>query len=219
MRVSTKKFKLKCLFIKIQLLFLLEMLNIIFQLAKVDEFPSQKVAKIMSESNIRNINRGLSNINNPVVPYHNSHNAKMINGQLEQDLDELINRLNGTVDTNDLSNIKKSEVIDLYRHKIILLNSNLKSATKALEQSAAEVNELLMKETFASKISEKQELLYWGVQLDNERMELEISELDHYSQTLKLSVASFQKKICKEEKARVEVMKVVTLKEHEIQGN
>lgn len=195
------------------------MLNIIFQLAKVDEFPNQKVAKIMSESNIRNINRGLSKMNNPVVPYHNSHNAKMINGQLEQDLDELITRLNGTVDTNDLSNIKKSEVIDLYRHKIILLNSNLKSVTKSLEQSAAEVNELLMKETFASKIAEKQELLYWGVQLDNERMELEISELDHYSQTLKLSVASFQKKICKEEKARAEVMKVVTLKEHEIQGN
>ena len=195
------------------------MLSVIFQLTKVDEFPSEKVTKIMSESNIRNNNTGLCNPNNSAAPYQNSHNSKIINAQLEQDLDELINKLNDTADTNSFSNIKTSEVIELYRHKINLLNSNLTSVTSSLERTVAEVNELLMKETFASKISEKQELFNWGLQLDNERMELEIKQMDHYSQTLKLSVASFQKKICKEEKARAEDLKFLKLKQIELKGN
>ncbi|CAO1326626.1 unnamed protein product [Diamesa serratosioi] len=194
-----------------------KMLNVIFQLTKVDEFPSQKVTKIISESNIRNIDRNLSNLNNPVAAYQNSHNSKKINVELEENLNDLINKLNETADKNNFANVRTSEVIELYRHKIILLNSNLTNVTSSLERAVAEVNELLMKETFASKISEKQELLNWGLQLDNERMEQEIKEIDHYSQSLKLSVATFQKKICKEEKARAQDLKNLTLKQLELQ--
>lgn len=196
-----------------------EIITILFELTKIENFPNQKVASMLAKSGTRA--EGSSTQPSCKSFQHRDiqfKSAKLINKHFYHDVNCLIERINGKLDNNEIESTKISDVIHLYRLKIIGLNDQLTSVTTSLERSTTEITELKQKIASFGELTEKQEFVNWSLQLTNERLSEELAPLEKVVQTLKDSLTTFQKRIDNSERALIECKKMLQIRTKELEG-
>lgn len=193
-----------------------EILEILFKLSSVQNFPNRKVALILSRCGTRA--EGLNSKTPSEMRQRRNTSSKSISGQLRQNVEVLIERINEKLDTGDVKNVTTTDMIQLYRNKIDFLNDHLMTVNESLDRSMTEIGELKQKIASFRSMTDKQEFINWCLQLNNERMMGEAKEMSRVTSSLKGSIDLFQTKLDKKEAAIHQTTKTLQLKFEEIKG-
>ena len=142
----------------------------------------------------------------------------MQSSQLEQKLDSLISVINGKLEKNEINSVLSSNIVDIYRHKVNLLNDRIDSLTNQIRKSA-EVNLTSAHEVQSYKIIiDRQEMMNFQLQISNETMSVENHNLLVATQALTKSASEFQNKIEKSEGKIITFQQKINGKEIEIKS-
>lgn len=195
-----------------------DIISILFYLTRIENFPNKKVANLLSKSSSQWMYSDTSFEDNKQRPETSSGTSKYINRQLLMDLNELIARVNRKIDNNEIKSLRNSDVIELYRQKINYLTDNLNSVNETLDKYTEISRDLKHQNTGLLKLGEKQELINWCLELDNELLLRENHKLENACIQLKQSIGTFRNKIDKEIAENVRIKKSLSVTEFEIQS-
>lgn len=193
-----------------------EILEILFKLSAVENFPNQKVSSILSRCGTRA--EGLERKSPTKMRSRSNSTPKFITGKLAQDMETLIERINEKLDKNDMKNIATSDMLQLYRYKIDFLSDQLMSVNESLDRSMTEIGELKQKIASFRSMTDKQEFFNWCLVLDNERLTGEAKDMMRLTSSLKNSITLFQNKLEKKEDEVHRADKEMQLKIKEIKS-
>lgn len=178
-----------------------DILMILFELSRVDNFPNKKIVSLLAKSGTRSETIASQSLYQSLQRRDiQTKNAKFISLKMADELFETIQRVNTRLDNNE--DAKDSDIAHLNRMKISYLNDHLTSITSSLDRSTTEINELNQKIASFRTVSEKQEFNNWCLQLDKERMVSETQSLISTNKMLQDSLSSFKSRIDKEETRR-----------------
>lgn len=193
-----------------------EVLMILFDLSSVSGFPNQKIAAILSRSGTRADASATQSLYNSIHRRDvQSKTSRFLSRTLSEEVDRVIRIIDSNMDSNEMA--KNSNVIQLYRQKINMLNDHLSSVTQSLDRSTLEIADYKHKIVQHANVTEKQEFHNWCLHLDNERLIAEFQCLSKANACLKTSVTDFQSRITKDEAKKVECQKKLNLKDKEIE--
>lgn len=196
-----------------------DILMILFKLATIENFPNKKVASILSRDGTRADDLSSCTLHKQFERCDiQTRTTKFLNGTLGVEIEELIERISVKLDNNEIANIKTTDVVQLYRQKINILNHHLTSVTSNLDQSTKQIAELHQKLASFRDVTEKQEFVNWCLQLDIERQTVELQNSTSVNQALKTSLGNFQAKLDKEETKKHDAQKSLKLQIKEIEG-
>lgn len=184
----------------------------------IENYPSEKVAHLLSNSYQGTLLDESKSREIQQKAQSSSNTSKYINRIMGSELDTLINRINDKLDNNELDSLKNSEIISLFRHKNNYYNNHLNALNASLDKSVDLCQELQHQNSVFRKIVEKQELVNWCLEMDNENLQKENHTLVDAQSKLKSSISSFQNKITKENQAKAQAQKLLKLKELETES-
>lgn len=193
-----------------------EILDILFKLAAVENFPNRKISSILSRCSI----------NSEIVEEKSTTNTKrssdcatkFVAGQLAEEIEQLIKRINQKINSGDINNVAITDLMQLFRLKNDICNDQLTSVNEALDLSTFENGRLKQKIGTLNLLTSKQDFITWCHQLDKERLAGEGKDLTQIIKSLKNSIDAFQKKLEKKEASIHQTEKALRLKTKEIQG-
>ncbi|CRK90995.1 CLUMA_CG004683, isoform A [Clunio marinus] len=196
-----------------------DILEKIFNLMSIENFPKRKVISLLSKSGakIADGNQSKEVSISMQCRENEMKSFNFIDVKLRDELHEVISRINEKLDNDEIRNGGIPDIIQLYRQKIENLNDTLATLQSNLNASMKTVAELQQQIVFNQTVTEKQEFANWCLHLDNGRLIKENEELLLKITTLKSSLSSFQQRIDKEEMSKVQNEKKIKIQAKEIE--
>lgn len=194
-----------------------DILVMLLQLSGTKNFPTQKVANILSQdiarngSSAKNLQPNSSNIRRRESSSIAA--SRFMSRILTDEFTVLIERVNQKLDENEP--VDSKDIAQLYRQKMRGLNDQLESVTSSLDNVSRQLTEHQHRILSFRSISEKQEFKLWCVQMDKDRVLKEVGVLNSQNALLKKSVEIFK---AEAEHKEAEKQKVLNLKTVEIES-
>lgn len=193
-----------------------EILMVLLQLSNTDNFPNEKIASVWSNCSITTSLEASDGFHKNLQKRDNDfRSARLINSEVNSELDLLIQRINEKLDKNDMET-STANVVECYRQKINFLNYQLTSLSSSIEMRSAENMKQRQMILTMLKQSERQEFKNWSLQLDRERMSTEFKDLRQENSMLKKTLSQFQVRMDKIEDQNHKSEKLLMLKVKEI---
>lgn len=191
-----------------------EVLIMMFDLAKLNDYPSAKIASYLSKRGSHS-GKSSTQLYNALKRRESQQGySQNIDRGIERKLNALIDKINEKVDNNELEKVGTSDIINLYRQKMNFLNNSLSCMTETQEKFA----QLEQQYSTTQKWMEKQEFLNWCQQLHIERATNDNTALTDVNKSLAETIATFRKKVTKEEEKRKQLQRTVTLKDLKVES-
>lgn len=193
-----------------------DILEILFKLAAVENFPNKKVSSLLSRCN-----KKLAFLEEkPMLRSRSGSDitTKLVAVQLAEEMEQLIARINEKMESGDINNVATNDLLQIFRQRNDVSNDQLMSVNEALDQSMFEYHELKQKIGTMNSLMSKQDFMIWCLQLDKERLIGEAKESMRVVGSLKSSIDIFQKKLDKKEASIYQSEKMLQLKVEEIKG-
>lgn len=185
-----------------------EVVKICVQLSNIEEFPSDLTAELLTRSTTR------KNFHFNVVTEKNSPDtlySKAIKDKISNQLEDTIDLINKTLQNNDVSKLRISDVIEIYSRKIDIVQGVNDSLQRKIDESSAmncELNKII--QSYAS-ISQQQDTYNWSLETEKEILEnskkekmLRILELENENYQLKDSVKTFSARLLEQNDIHME---------------
>ena len=193
-----------------------EILDILFKLAAVENFPNRKISSLLSRciKNSEMVEKKLTE----KTRRSSDCATKYVAGQLAEEIEQLIKRINQKMNSGEINNVAITDLMQLFRLKNDICNDQLSSVNEALDQSTFENGQLKQKIGTLNSLISKQDFITWCHQLDKERLTGEGKNLTQIVTSLTNSIDAFQKKLDKKDGAIHQTEKALRMKTKEIQG-
>lgn len=135
---------------------------------------------------------------------------------LEERMDELISNINKEMTNNNFNDIRTTQIIELYQHKIDILKNNENSLLCRLNQSSDHITHLTKRSDSLNSENAQYEQILFIAQIAEEKLKKENRMLEQSIDSLQISLKNLYKQLETEKSSKINFTKSLEIKQLEI---